>query len=148
MEAAMKLLELTAGRIKTMSQSTLALRHGPMAALDHDTLFISFLSTQSARRGYEVDLLREIEQKQLVGEALAVVGCGLSHLSRNFPRLEDTRLVAPSQAWVIPDLYRPPVDILFGQLLGLFASLRCGLTPDSPSPNGAISRVVQPISIY
>jgi tagatose-6-phosphate ketose/aldose isomerase len=148
MEAALKLLELTAGRIKTMSQSTLALRHGPMAALDHDTLFITFLSTQSARRGYEVDLLREIEQKQLVGEALAVVGCGPSHLSRDFPRLEDTRLVAPGQAWVIPDLYRPPVDILFGQLLGLFASLRCELTPDSPSPNGAISRVVQPISIY
>jgi hypothetical protein len=26
--------------------------------------------------------------------------------------------------------------------------LQSGLTPDSPSPNGAISRVVQPIAIY
>lgn len=144
MEAALKLLELTAGRIKTMSQSTLALRHGPIAALDPETLFISFLSTQGARRRYEINLLREIEQKQLAGASLAVVGCGSSDL----PRLDGTRFVAPNQEWVVPDLYRPPIDILFGQVLALFSSLRCGLTPDSPSPNGAISRVVQPIEIY
>jgi tagatose-6-phosphate ketose/aldose isomerase len=143
-EAALKLLELTAGKIKTMSQSTLALRHGPMAALDQDTLFISFLSSQSTRQRYEIDLLREIERKDLVGTSIAVVGSGSPHLSP----LEHTKVVAPEQQWAIPDLYRPVVDILFGQLLGLFASLRCGLTPDSPSPNGAISRVVQPIEIY
>jgi tagatose-6-phosphate ketose/aldose isomerase len=33
-------------------------------------------------------------------------------------------------------------------LLGLFASLRCGLKPDQPSPNGAITRVVSPIQTY
>lgn len=144
LEAALKLLELTAGRVKTMTQETLALRHGPMAALDHDTLFVSFLSTQDTRQKYELDLLREIEQKQLARTTLAVAGCGLQAL----PHLENTRLIAPAQHWMIPDLYRPVVDILFGQLLGLFASLHCGLTPDSPSPNGAISRVVQPIGIY
>ncbi len=143
-EAALKLLELTAGKIKTMSQSTLALRHGPMAALDRYTLFISFLSSQSTRQRYEIDLLREIERKELVGASIAVTGCGSPHLSP----LERTRVIAPEQQWAVPDLYRPVVDILFGQLLGLFASLRCGLAPDSPSPNGAISRVVQPIEIY
>jgi tagatose-6-phosphate ketose/aldose isomerase len=144
LEAALKLLELTAGRVKTMTQATLALRHGPMAALDHDTLFVSFLSTQNARQKYELDLLREIEQKQLARTTLAVAGCGLQPL----PELKSTQLISPSQQWTIPDLYRPVLDILFGQLLGLFSSLHCGLTPDSPSPNGAISRVVQPIGIY
>jgi len=38
--------------------------------------------------------------------------------------------------------------VILGQLLGLFASLRCGLKPDQPSPNGAITRVVQPIKLY
>jgi len=144
LESALKLLELTAGRTKTMSQSTLALRHGPMAALDKDTLFVAFLSSESTRQRYEIDLLREIERKQLVGSALAVVGCGAAHL----PKLDTTQIVAPPQHFPVPDLYRPAVDIFFGQLLGLFFSLRCGLAPDSPSPNGAISRVVQPIEIY
>jgi tagatose-6-phosphate ketose/aldose isomerase len=46
------------------------------------------------------------------------------------------------------DERRPPVDALFGQLKGLFASLRQGLKPDTPSPNGAISRVVSEVKIY
>ena len=46
------------------------------------------------------------------------------------------------------DAYRQPVDALFGQLPGLFASLRQGLKPDAPSPNGAISRVVSEVKIY
>jgi tagatose-6-phosphate ketose/aldose isomerase len=144
LESALKLLELTAGKVKTMSQATLALRHGPMAALDRETLFISFLSTRSTQQRYEIDLLREIERKQLVGTSLAVIGCGSSHL----PKFETTEIVAPQLHRPIPDLYRPAIDIIFGQLLGLFFSLRNGLTPDSPSPNGAISRVVQPIEIY
>jgi tagatose-6-phosphate ketose/aldose isomerase len=38
--------------------------------------------------------------------------------------------------------------VIFGQLMGLFASLQLGFKPDTPSPNGAISRVVQTIGIY
>ncbi|MBW8870258.1 MAG: tagatose-6-phosphate ketose isomerase, partial [Acidobacteriales bacterium] len=34
-ESALKLLEMTAGKVFTMSASTVGLRHGPMAALDH-----------------------------------------------------------------------------------------------------------------
>jgi tagatose-6-phosphate ketose/aldose isomerase len=141
-ESALKVLELTAGNIKTMFETTLGLRHGPMAALDHETLFVLFLSTDIARQRYEKDLLHEIEQKQLVGASVAVLPCG------EIPKgLGDTEIVTAGGP-PIPDLYRPPLDVLFGQLLGLFFSLRCGLTPDTPSPNGAISRVVQPIEIY
>jgi tagatose-6-phosphate ketose/aldose isomerase len=143
-ESALKLLELTAGKIKTMSQATLALRHGPMAALDQDTLFISFLSTQSTRQRYEIDLLREIERKQIVGASLAVIGCG----SLQLPQFDTTQVLAPHGHWAVPDLYRPPVDVMFGQVMGLFFSLSCGLMPDSPSPGGVINRVVQPIGIY
>jgi tagatose-6-phosphate ketose/aldose isomerase len=54
-------------------------------------------------------------------------------------------LDAPSD---FPDDYRAPVDVIFGQLLGLFSSLRAGLQPDQPSPNGAIARVVSHVKIY
>ena len=42
----------------------------------------------------------------------------------------------------IDDDYRPAIDVMFGQLLGVFLSLQWNLQPDRPSPNGAISRVV------
>jgi tagatose-6-phosphate ketose/aldose isomerase len=48
----------------------------------------------------------------------------------------------------VADDYRPAVDVIFGQLLGLFGSLRWNLRPDFPSPNGAISRVVQNVNIH
>jgi tagatose-6-phosphate ketose/aldose isomerase len=143
-ESALKLLELTAGKVKTMYQTTLGLRHGPMAALDQETLFIIFLSTDAARQRYEIDLLQEVERKQLVGASIAVIGCG-SSLSLESKGIQ---VLAPNSHWNVPDLYRPALDVLFGQTLGLFFSLHLGLTPDSPSPNGAISRVVQPIEIY
>jgi tagatose-6-phosphate ketose/aldose isomerase len=48
----------------------------------------------------------------------------------------------------ISDWYLPPLFVLVGQLLGLFASLREGLRPDEPSPHGAISRVVSHVTIH
>ena len=48
----------------------------------------------------------------------------------------------------LADEYRAPVDVILAQLLGLFCSLRLGLQPDCPSPNGAISRVVSHVNIY
>ncbi len=92
-ESALKLLELSAGNVKTMAQTTLGLRHGPMAALDEETLLVLFLSTDEARRRYEVDLLHEIETKNLVGLAIAVNGAGRCDL----PGLHETRLLAPER---------------------------------------------------
>ena len=62
-ESALKLLEMTAGKTFTMSESVLGLRHGPMAALDQDTLFVCFLSGNRRTQRYERDLLEEIGER-------------------------------------------------------------------------------------
>jgi hypothetical protein len=121
-----------------------ALRHGPMAALDQESLLIAFLSSAEPRRNYELDLLREVGAKDLVRARIGVAGCGSDLLSAK----DVDQLVAPQGRWDIPDLYRPVLDILFGQLLGLFNSLELGCKPDSPSPGGVISRVVHNVEIY
>jgi tagatose-6-phosphate ketose/aldose isomerase len=59
-----------------------------------------------------------------------------------------SRFFSPCLNLLRADAYRPPVDALFGQLPGLFASLRQGLKPDRPSPNGAISRFVSEVNTY
>ena len=142
-ESALKLLELTAGKVLTMSESALGLRHGPMAALDPDTLFVCFLSAGHRVQEYERDLIEEIGNKRLVRSQVVVAGRAVSameSLAKHY--------LAPATSFTVADDYRPPVDVIFGQLLGLFFSLRCNLRPDCPSPNGAISRVVQNVSIH
>lgn len=142
LECALKVLELTAGSIQTITQQTLALRHGPMAALDRDTLFVSLVSSDQRRRQYDLDLLREIGTKGLVRTRVALAA------NTDLLAADADYTLAPNNVGLIPDLYRPVLDVIFGQLLGLFASIQCGLKPDVPSPNGAISRVVQNVEIH
>lgn len=142
-ESALKLLELTAGKTLAMSESILGLRHGPMAALDQDTLFVCFLSGDRRIQQYERDLLNEIGKKRLARSRIVVAVDGIS--GRDSFAEHHLTLAAPR---AIGDNYRPAVDIIFGQLLGLFFSLRWDLRPDCPSPNGSISRVVQNVSIH
>jgi tagatose-6-phosphate ketose/aldose isomerase len=142
-ESALKILELTAGKTLTMSESALGLRHGPMAALDEDTLFVCFLSGDRRIRQYERDLVEEIGKKRLVKCRVVVAGSDTSASN-----VSAEHHLAPAVSIPVADEYRPVVDVMFGQLLGLFFSLGWKLRPDSPSPNGAINRVVENLSLY
>jgi tagatose-6-phosphate ketose/aldose isomerase len=141
-ESALKLLELTAGKIQAMSESTLGLRHGPMSALDENTLFVSFISRDRRRRNYELDLIEEVHRKKLGKLRVVVTPDSADRLGPVADHV--LSLHAPD----LGDEYRAPVDVILAQLLGLFCSLRLGLQPDCPSPNGAISRVVSHVNIY
>jgi tagatose-6-phosphate ketose/aldose isomerase len=156
-ESALKLLELTAGKIQAMSESTLGLRHGPMSALDGSTLFVSFLSRDRRRRSYEMDLLEEVHRKRLGKVRVVVTPNTIDRFGADRPDMDRSDMdrlgtmadyVLSLHAPELGDEYRAPVDVMLGQLLGLFCSLRLGLKPDSPSPNGAISRVVSHVNIY
>lgn len=141
-ECALKSLELTAGKTLTMSQSTLGLRHGPMAALDDESLFVSFLSSDPHVQKYERDLLHEIGSKRLARRRV-VVGAdddGRDSFADNY--------LTPGISEHVSDGYRAPVDVIFGQSLGLFLSIQWDLKPDSPSPGGVINRVVQNVTVY
>lgn len=142
-ECSLKVVELSAGKVTTLAETPLGLRHGPMSSVDGQTVFVAFLSSDARRRGYELDLLREIDRKRLGRVRLAVTIADGDDVSQ----LADYRLplaAAPD----FPDHYRPVLDVMLGQLIGLFASMRCGLKPDQPSPGGTITRVVQPIKLY
>jgi tagatose-6-phosphate ketose/aldose isomerase len=141
-ESALKVLELTAGKIYTFSESFLGLRHGPLSAIDKDTLIVGFLSGDSRRRSYEIDLLSDIHRKQLAGK---IVTISPSQKGRTDSM---TAQLTIDFNQPIADFYRVPVDIIFGQLLGLFSSVAFGLKPDTPSPTGAISRVVEGVKVY
>jgi tagatose-6-phosphate ketose/aldose isomerase len=78
----------------------------------------------------------------VVGECVAV---GFGSAEMDFSRECD--LYLPIQIDV-DDGYRPVLDVILGQLLGLYCSLAHQLKPDSPSAEGVIHRVVQKFRIY
>lgn len=141
-ESALKVVELTAGRIYTWSESYLGVRHGPLSAVDAQTLVVGLLSGDERRRAYELDLLREVKGKRLAGRIVAVWPV------RDRQAGESDAALSLGLTGGFDDLYRPPLDVIFGQLLGLFSSLGEGLKPDTPSPKGAISRVVAGVQIH
>jgi len=141
-ESALKVLEMTAGQVKTMSETLLGLRHGPMAALDMQTLLVCFVSGDIRRASYAKDLLSEIGEKNVVAEIIAVG-----------PKSVEAMIAPHCDLYVsldvdVDDAYRPVLDVMVGQLLGLYSSVAHQLKPDSPSPGGVINRVVQHFHIY
>lgn len=135
-EAALKILEMTGGKAIAIHETFLGLRHGPMSFLRSDTLVLCFLSSNSNRRLYEEDLIRELRSKSL-GRILVVGGDRGSG---------DASVTA--QAADLPDYLRVPFEIPFAQLLAYHLSLANGLNPDNPSPEGVITRVVPDFRLH
>jgi len=138
-EAWLKVLEMTAGRVPTLAETYLGVRHGPMSFLEPDTLILCFLSSSAERRQYETDLVRELRAKKL-GRLVALGQPETdSHLFE---------AVVTTPAASLSDWLRTPAEIVFAQLLGYHLSLRLGLDPDNPSPGRVITRVVEGVRIY
>ena len=136
-EAALKILEMSAGRIPVMPETHLGLRHGPMSFLRPDTFVLSILSTDPLRRRYEEDLLTELRAKQL-GRMVVIS-------PEHGPAFAE---VVPAMAGELPDSLRTPFEIVFPQLFAYHLSLQSGLNPDNPSPGAVITRVVQGVRIH
>jgi D-galactosamine 6-phosphate deaminase/isomerase len=142
-ESGLKVMELTGGRVVALTESFLGLRHGPLSAIDEETLVVAFLSAAERRRAFELDLMQEICDKKLTEKRLVIGPNALEGAASPF----ENKLCFELPEGIC-DLYLPPLFVLVGQLLGVCASLRQGLRPDEPSPHGAISRVVTHVTIH
>jgi len=71
-EAALKLLELTGGRVSVLANTPLGFRHGPKSALNRDTLLIMLRSVEPLARRYEQDMLDELRRDGIAGQVLAL----------------------------------------------------------------------------
>lgn len=141
-EAALKMLEMTGGRVTTMAETFLGLRHGPMSSLNEDTLVVAYLSPDPAVRAYEYDLLRELTRKQLgnvrvlVGEGIADDVIGPQDVAVDLQGLQAGDDALPLLA-----------DVAVGQLLAFFRCLALGGKPDAPA-QGVLTRVVEAFALH
>jgi tagatose-6-phosphate ketose/aldose isomerase len=140
-EAALKLLELTDGRIVAAYDSPLGFRHGPKTIVTRDTLLFVFVSNDPYTRCYDLDLLRELRSEGLAGRVIAITAQAQDAVA------EGEYLHVPHAAKAGDgDLYYP--YIVCGQLYAFHRSLSLGNKPDQPSNSGSVSRVVRGVTIH
>ncbi|MDW5417516.1 SIS domain-containing protein [Iodobacter sp. CM08] len=137
-EAALKMLELTAGRIATRFDSTLGVRHGPKFMIDAQSCVVMFMApAKSDTRRYDDDLHAELITNGIAQQVLALG----AKSSANLPLLE-------IDIAGLDDIYYALPYLLFAQLFAFESALALGLAPDNPCPTGEVNRVVQGVKIY
>jgi len=144
-EAHLKILEMTDGRIVSKFNTYTGLRHGPQVFANGKTLVVAFLSGDRDILRYELDLLKEMQEKKQGKDYLFVCQRGNDEIRSLKGHIIE---VLPDTKEPIPAAFRVITDIVVGQLAGLFKSLQLGLKPDAPSSSGTINRVVKGITIY
>lgn len=142
-ESALKMLELTAGRVVTMYDTPMGFRHGPKSIVDDTTLTVVYLSDDAYTRQYEIDLLKEMSGQRKGNKIVAVMS------------KEDETVKALVDHTVVFGLKEDYENILLGldyimfaQTLAVLKSLSLQITPDNPCPTGEVNRVVKGVTLY
>ncbi|MDB5659428.1 MAG: glucokinase family protein [Cypionkella sp.] len=133
-EAALKVLELTHGRIPAYWETAMGFRHGPKAILDAEAQVFSFLSSDPHTRQYEVDGAEELRCQfgASVAATLGPEGCD-----------SDITVKGAEE-----DIWRGVLYVLAAQLLAVWWSDRLGFNVDNPFAEGNLSRVVAGVTLY
>lgn len=139
-EAALKLLELTDGRVVALGESTLGFRHGPKTVINDRTLVVVLLANDAYTRAYDLELLAELRRDARAGAILA--------LSGKPDGLPEGDNVIYQDLCDAGDLELVCAHVMVAQTYALLQSLALGLTPDRPNAAGVVNRVVQGVNIH
>jgi tagatose-6-phosphate ketose/aldose isomerase len=139
-ESALKLLELTAGKVVAYHDSALGFRHGPKAVLDGESLAVVYVSSDPYSRQFDEDIVAEL-RTSLGHDGVLTVS------ERPLAIDAGPGLVLPGLRG-LDDAYLAVAYVVFAQLFALHSSVRLGLTPDNPFPDGNVNRVVKGVRIH
>lgn len=137
-EARLKILELTAGNVASLYESSMGFRHGPKSFVNDKTLVVSFISKNSYTRKYDLDILEETFADKIAPRIIAIAN---EEINGDFEKL-----IYKNQ--INEDIYLALPYIVIAQLISLITSLRVGNTPDNPSKSGTVNRVVKGVEIH
>ena len=125
-ESALKVMELTAGQVPALWDSTLGFRHGPKSFVRHATDIIVFMSPDSHAARYDADLVAELRKQY--------PGANVTALTHDLP---------------FGATWGAPLFVGLAQVLAVVWSDRLGLNVDDPfSGQGTLSRVVSGVKLY
>ena len=125
-ESALKVMELTAGHVPALWDSTLGFRHGPKSFVRDSTQIVVFMSPDPQVTRYDADLVTELRQQ--------------------FPLATVTALTIDMPFGAT---WGAPLAVAYAQVLAVIWSHRLGLNVDDPfSGQGTLSRVVSGVRLY
>ncbi len=140
-EAQLKILELTAGQIATIFDSSMGFRHGPKSFVNDKTIVFGFVNNNEYTRDYDLDMLEEVKADEIAKDVIAIGQMG----ERNFT---GTQFTFSEEQRLLPDGYLALADIVFAQTVAIMTSLKLKNTPDTPSATGTVNRVVKGVTIH
>ncbi len=133
-ESALKVLELSAGAISTLWDSTLGFRHGPKAIVDANTRVHVLVSGDPHTRRYDMDAANEI-RAQYGANTVLTLG----------PNQHEVDLHVPT---VGNDAWTAVLYVVAAQMQAIVWSEVLGLDIDNPFSGGTVRRVVEGVILY
>ena len=131
-EAALKTLELSAGHIPALWDSTLGFRHGPKSFVQPGTQIVVFMASHPQAKLYDADLVKEL-RKQFPDNPIVSLGPSGDIDTPSYQR----------------DLWAVPLAVGLAQVLSIYWSHQLGLNVDDPfAGQNTLSRVVSNVRIH
>src|SRR5699024_737328 len=144
-EAALKMLELTAGEVVAVHESSLGFRRGPKSLLNDKSAVVLFMSQDPYTKKYYMDILREVDADESELKVIVLT----DKVEAEMKELADWAIEVNTEEKTFDnDFELALLYVVFAQALAMKKSIQLGITPDNPSPTGRINRVVQGVTIY
>lgn len=144
-ESALKVLELTAGKVNASYDTPLGFRHGPKSVVDDETVSVIYISNDEYTRKYDLDLAKEMLAHKK-NDRVVIVGDNIEEDILN--KADYVFNVENINYTVENEVLLPLQQIIFGQMLSFLKSVNLGITPDNPCPTGEVNRVVQGVILH
>ncbi len=144
-ESALKVLELTAGKVNASYDTPLGFRHGPKSVVDDNTVSVIYISNDEYTRQYDLDLAKEMLAHKK-NDKVVIIGDNIEEDILN--KADYVFNVENINYTVENEVLLPLQQIIFGQMLSFLKSVNLGITPDNPCPTGEVNRVVKGVILH
>ena len=146
-ELSLKVMELSAGKVVSVNNTTLGFRHGPKAIVNEETIVFELVNQDEYAVKYDEGLLEEMSEDKSADKLIAY------NISSNDLIKESTYKVikldeTDRQKIKNRELASLFIYLIYGQIYAFFKSQYLGNTTDNPFPSGEVNRVVKKFKVH
>lgn len=146
-ELSLKVMELSAGKVVSVNNTTLGFRHGPKAIVNEETIVFELVNQDEYAMKYDEGLLEEMLEDKSADKLIAY------NISNNNSIEESTyKVIKPDESdrekiknRELASLF---IYLIYGQIYAFFKSQYLGNTTDNPFPSGEVNRVVKKFKVH
>ena len=146
-ELSLKVMELSAGKIVSVNNTTLGFRHGPKAIIDKETIVFDLVNQDDYAKKYDEGLLEEMFSD---GTADKIIAYNITENKKISENTDEVIIPESKKIQEIKDkeLCSLFIYLIYGQMYAFFKSQYLGNTTDNPFPTGEVNRVVKKFEVH